>query len=343
MTNVATLMIGQQLKSGWTIRALKPTLSTATGGCFSYCFLATNDKGAEAFVKILDIKLDETLDEPLVDLQMRIQKFNYESDIALSCAEQRLSRVAHAIDRGIISPSGSGAQYPYLLFERAAGDLREQLTTTKYFGPSIAFQVLHDVATAVMQLHGKRIAHQDIKPSNVLNFEADGHKVGDFGSAHFQHNPRPGRHLPIAGDPTYAPPEQLYQYSIDDWLLRRLMSDVYHVGSLALFLFTGDGATTQLARALDPSHHWEVWTGSSNEVMPYIRRATADIISKVRQSDTLLTDSKHHDFVAMLRCLLEPDPSLRGHPSDRAEGVSNGMQRFISRFDVFSVSARLGH
>jgi hypothetical protein len=30
MTNVATLMIGQQLKSGWTIRALKPTLSTAT-------------------------------------------------------------------------------------------------------------------------------------------------------------------------------------------------------------------------------------------------------------------------------------------------------------------------
>jgi hypothetical protein len=46
MTNVATLMIGQQLKSGWTIRALKPTLSTATGGCFSYCFLATNDKCA---------------------------------------------------------------------------------------------------------------------------------------------------------------------------------------------------------------------------------------------------------------------------------------------------------
>ena len=115
MTNVATLMIGQQLKSGWTIRALKPTLSTGTGGCFSYCFIATNDVGAEAFVKILDIKLDETLDEPLVDLQMRIQKFTYESDIALSCADQRLSRVAHAIDRGIISPSGSGNQYPYLL------------------------------------------------------------------------------------------------------------------------------------------------------------------------------------------------------------------------------------
>jgi hypothetical protein len=89
-------MIGQQLKSGWTIRALKPTLSTGTGGCFSYCFLATNDQGEEAFVKILDIKLDETLDEPLVDLQTRIQKFTYESDIALSCADQRLSRVAHA-------------------------------------------------------------------------------------------------------------------------------------------------------------------------------------------------------------------------------------------------------
>ena len=32
MTNVATLMIGQQLKSGWIIRALKPTLPAATGG-----------------------------------------------------------------------------------------------------------------------------------------------------------------------------------------------------------------------------------------------------------------------------------------------------------------------
>jgi hypothetical protein len=90
MTNVATLMIGQQLKSGWTIRALKPTLPAATGGCFSYCFLATNADGAEAFVKILDIKLDETLDEPLVDLQIRV-RFGGEqvSSVALAVEAHR--------------------------------------------------------------------------------------------------------------------------------------------------------------------------------------------------------------------------------------------------------------
>ena len=39
--------------------------------------------------------------------------------------------------------------------------------------------------------------------------------------------------------------------------------------------------------------------------------------------------------------LLEPDPLLRGYPADRSEGVPAGMQRLISRFNVFSESSRV--
>lgn len=39
---------------------------------------------------------------------------------------------------------------------------------------------------AIRQLHAKNIAHQDVKPSNVLDYRTDGHKLGDFGSAHLR-------------------------------------------------------------------------------------------------------------------------------------------------------------
>jgi hypothetical protein len=37
---------------------------------------------------------------------------------------------------------------------------------------------------------------------------------------------------------------------------------------------------------------------------------------------------------------LEPDPTRRGHPQSHAEGVPYGVQRFVSRFDVFSAEAK---
>lgn len=147
--------------------------------------------------------------------------------------------------------------------------------------------------------------------------------------------------LSIAGDPTYAPPEQLYQYAKDDWVFRRLMADVYRLGSLALFLLTGDGATAQLSRQLATEHHWQVWTGSPVDLLPILRRAAADIIGRIDVQISGLKAQNHAELLHVLSCLLEPDPELRGIPAERAEGVPNAMQRLISRFDVLSREARL--
>jgi hypothetical protein len=65
------------------------------------------------FVKVLDIRLNRALSEPLKDLEVRIQRFNYESEIARSCAAERLSRVAHAIADGVLQVGGTLAQFDH--------------------------------------------------------------------------------------------------------------------------------------------------------------------------------------------------------------------------------------
>jgi hypothetical protein len=75
--------------------------------------------------------------------------------------------------------------------------------------------------------------------------------------------------------------------------------------------------------------------------LPILRRAIADGIARVHPEETDLDAAKHAELVQILSYLLEPDPRLRGFPADRAEGVPNGMQRLISKFDVFSEEARL--
>ncbi len=244
MNGVAKRLIGETIDGRWKIVSERRVDPAGTGGTFSHGFIARSTAGEEVFVKVLDIRLNRALPEPLKDLEVRIQRFNYESEIARSCAAERLSRVAHAIADGVLQIGGAdGEGFPYLVFERAVGDLRDQVVRMRKLPPWMSLRVMHNVAVAIRQLHFKNIAHQDVKPSNVFDFDADGHKLGDFGSAHLRARPRPGPILPIAGDPGYAPPEQLYGYSSDDWVLRRLMADVYHLGSLALYLLTSEGAT----------------------------------------------------------------------------------------------------
>lgn len=339
---IAKKLLGRVLEGRWTIESERHVPPNGSGGCFSYGFIARGSDGQEVFVKVLDIRLRSGVAEPLKDLEIRIQRFNYESEIALACAGDRLSRVAHAIALGVLRVEEGGVdEFPYLVFERAAGDLRDQVAREKQMPPWVCYRVLHNVATAIRQLHAKSIAHQDVKPSNVLDYRMAGHKLGDFGSAHARSRLRPGPILPIAGDPGYAPPEQLYRYHIDDWVLRRLMADVYHLGSLVLFLLTAESATARLARQLAPEHHWDVWTGAPEDLVPILRRATSEIIDGVLPEQTGLDTSKHTELTQILRYLLEPDPRLRGYPADRAEGVPNGMQRLISKFDLFSEAARV--
>ena len=142
---------------------------------------------------------------------------------------------------------------------------------------------------------------------------------------------RPGTDHPVAADPTYASPEQLYAHTPADWYTRRFGADLYLLGSLVTFLFTGSGTTPLLADRLRPEHHWDVWTGAYSDVLPYVRDAMEDVMTAVTMQ---MNDSIRRDMEPLDRYLSEPDPGLRGHPRNRTGGGARfGVERFVSGFD----------
>ena len=130
---------------------------------------------------------------------------------------------------------------PYLIFQRAEGDIRDKLDKWKEFEKKFdlawALRSLHHIAIGLQELHGMRIAHQDIKPSNVLVFKLEESKLTDLGSASQVGKPSKSDRMPVAGDVSYAIPEQWYGWSQSLDFENRYLVDLYRLGSLIFFFF----------------------------------------------------------------------------------------------------------
>ena len=324
-------LLGVEIKGGWTISERRKPSVDGTGGCHSFGYLARDKRGNLGFVKVLDTKINRKVKDPLADLQLRIEVFQYECEIARKCLERNMNAIVRAIDYGTIDDGSSDNPLYYILFEMAKSDLREQVDLEGKFDAAFRTRVLHRVSVGVQQLHKAEIAHQDIKPSNVSVFAEDKTKLSDLGHAHWSSKLRPGTEYIIAADPTYAPPEQLYGYASKEWETRRFGADLYLLGSLIAYLFTGVGATTLLDEQLRSEHHWTKWRGTYADVLPYVRDAMETVLN------TVIAETKKagcDELDPLVRYLCEPDPSKRGHPQNRSgSGGRFGVERFVSRFD----------
>ena len=322
---------GMRLDDGWTLERRRDLSVNGTGACNSVGYIAKHDNGAVGFVKVLDTRIDRYAPDPLDDLQLRVDAFQYERQILERCTNRNMSAIVRAIGFGRLDGDRSANPLYYLVFEMAERDLREHVDINQRFDLAYRLRVLHRAALGIQQLHNDQIAHQDLKPSNVFLFPQETIKLGDMGHAHIRDQKRPGRAYAIAADPTYAPPEQLYGHTSADWYLRRFGADLYLLGSLIAFLFTGSGTTPLLANRIRPEHHWEVWTGTYYDVLPYVRDAMEDVVDAVISS---MGESVREHLTPLARYLCEPDPTLRGHPANRAgRGARFGVERFVSRFD----------
>lgn len=96
------------------------------------------------------------------------------------CLNRRIRRVVRAIGQGSIAIEGFPNEIHYILLELADNDLREHATQQKTRDSALNMRILHQVALAIEALHYNQIAHQDLKPSNVLLFEEETAKVGDL-------------------------------------------------------------------------------------------------------------------------------------------------------------------
>ena len=337
----AESLLGRTLEGGWVVteRIVRPP--SATGGAYSVTYLAERD-GARAFVKALDYSKafgNGGAHTPEI-LQYMTAAFNFEKAVLDRCLAKRMKRIALPIGSGSLDVPGAMpiSRVDYLILEMADRDVRAHLDALTEFDAAWRVRTLHHAATALIQLHAELIAHQDLKPSNVLVFNQKAAKITDFGRSARLGYASPHDHLCCAGDMGYSAPELLYGYEIPEWKRRRLGNDVYMLGSLVYFFFTGTSITAVIMSFLHHSHLPKNWGGEYAGVLPYIRDAFDRAIKEfIDSGDKVLAKPLVADLTTIVRELCDPDPTLRGDPKNRGtHRPQHGLERYVTRFNVIA-------
>ena len=281
--------------------------------------------------------------DPARMLQALTEAFNLERDILE--ISKRLSNIVTVVADGtLVVDSQAAGQQPvqYLILELADESLRRMAVVSRRLPMSVALSALHNVANGLRQLHGRQVAHQDMKPSNVLRFPDGDFKVCDVGRASVKGRPAPHDHLPVAGDRGYAPLELLYGQMDPDFVVRRWGCGAYLLGSLATFLICGAPMTALVVGELDPSAQPPAWNGTYAAALPQVRAAFARAIDRV--TIEIPTETPYREeLMRCVRQLCDPDPALRGHPNTRATLATVGnvydLERYVSIFNRLAKAA----
>ena len=337
----AQMLTGAVLDGGWHVVSPITRTTDDTGGYFSCGYWVEAPDGRKGFLKALDYSKAFETSDPARALQSLTAAYNFERTMLGRCQVSRLDRVVTAISDGTHEVPGAGqlSRVQYIIFERADGNVRAHADTTRQFDLAWSLRSLHHVATGLLQLHGQGIAHQDLKPSNVLVFGDGGSKIADLGRASTREIVAPHEELIVAGDMSYAPPELLYRHIDPDWSRRRLGCDAYLLGSMIAFFFTGTGMTANLIGKLDDSHHHTRWGGNYADVLPYLRYAFSSVLAEIRSR---MPNEFRDDLSAMLAQLCDPDPSLRGHPKNRGHSdIQFSLERYVSSLDLLAQKAEI--
>lgn len=336
----ASALLGLTVGDGWLVVAEVPTSDHASGGQHSRGYIVESPDGRRAYLKALDFSSALQSDDVAGELAKATHAYVFERDLLQRCEQQRLTRIVRALDAGQTHVANVPG-FPtvnYLILELADGDVRKYIDEDRG-DVGWALRVLRQVATGLKQLHANRMAHQDIKPSNVLIFDPETSKIGDLGRALSRDQESPYEEHQILGTPMYAPIEILYGYRATEWTTRCQSCDMYLLGSLCMFLFGDAGMTPALITQLPAEFQFWNWSDSYEEVLPFIRDAFCRVIDEFEQC---LPECIREQMVAITQELCDPDPIRRGHPKTRRElGSPYRLDRYISLFNELETRVRV--
>lgn len=342
---------GVVLKSGWTVGLKLVRSPNATGGNFGVGYHVR--RGAEqAFLKAIDFIGALRDSDPISKLAELVSHAQWERDMLGYCGERKMSRVVRLLDHEYVYPPGlenqPAMQVSCLVTEIGECDLRKKLDLVSNPTHSWKLHVLRDVALALDQLHGGGIAHQDVKPSNVISLPLQNSdttsagaqpartasppamKLTDVGRVVSRNKTGPFDHVKWPGDWRYAPPEKFYGFSAPEWHDERVAADAYMLGSLLVYLFTGLPMTTLLRDALPEQFRPENWqAGFDTALLPVLVNAQSEVLALHLAPQ--LPDGMRDALMTMTIELTHPDPRKRGDPGARAQGLV-GIDRYSQRF-----------
>lgn len=324
---------GMTLQDGWTIHGRIERAAGQTGAHFSTGYIAKHEDGRIAFVKALDFSKAFQDDDPSRALESLTSAFNFERDVLDVCNGQKMRNIVKAIGSGIVKVDDSAlGKVQYLLFEPAESDLRKAISAFNELSLVWCLKVLHHAALGLEQLHSNQIAHQDVKPSNVLLFEKalSLAKLSDLGCASRKGTDSPRDKMKIPGAWSYAPPELLYGQVSEDWNVRRQATDMFQLGNLASFLLTGT-TISQLINFHTPEDFKPLhWKGTYSEILTVIRDSFGKAMNDLR---VCLDGEIQVEIVKIIQELCDPDPTQRGHRRTIFDSeIQYSMRPYVSRF-----------
>lgn len=342
---------GAKAGRSWLVKKKLTRPKGGTGGTFSVGYVASDSTGEDFFLKATDIGLLR-VDERKSRLEQMSEALNlqcFEREMLDICTTSGMNRIVRAVDYGELEVVHEGVKefVFFIVFEKAVGDIRSSARDYRKTGISWVPRVVHNMALATSQLHRKNISHNDIKPSNLLVFDAAIQKLSDLGRATCADHNGPWDKLKEAGDCNYSAPEAWgYFYDTPIFGTRvehtyRKRFDLYMLGSLIYFLLTEQSLNTVMAVYRRPEYGPSNWTGDFASILPYLQDVHGQAMTQMDQEVLSTYGEGGYDHLSeilqVVRYLTNVDPDLRGDPRNNRAGLQNyDLQRLISRTDVMS-------
>jgi serine/threonine protein kinase len=346
--NAAHSLENHTLNSGWLVKKKQERNINQSGANFSVGYIVERN-GKSAFLKAFDFsaflshaipKVGEEEVDPVDVINDMTNAYIYERDLSKHCKDKHVTKVAFVKESGQKYLMGYPIPLvPYLIFDLADGDVRKTMHLSESLDYAWRFKSLHDIAIGLKQLHAIEVSHQDIKPSNILVFSNES-KLGDLGRSICENVDGPYSKMSFSGDKTYAPPEIWYKYYEKEWKKRVYATDCYMLGSMVVFYFTGISMTALLRKHIPDSFGWERWTGTFEELAPYLDNSFSKALDEFKSN--IVREDYEIELTKLVEYLCNPFPDKRGHPKSISnKGNSYGMERFVTILDVLKRKAEL--
>jgi len=330
-------LLGKTLHNDWVVTGQCENVTSRTGGIYS-AYYEVSKGNQRGFLKAFDYSGADLAGASSDEMSKINTAYNYEKHVLETCTRKGIKNVVRFIDAGEIEVPEI-EKYPkvvYLILEQGIQSCKALLAD-----PNVDWSwkliSLHQVASGLNQLHRAEIAHQDMKPSNVVTMQDGVSRITDFGSASYKTHPiNPPAFLNLyQGTREYAPPELLYGGGIGNGQnpfesLQR-PCDAYLLGSMIVFYFSNISMTALIQNNLAPQWSWNQAANQGNYsvVKPYVSMAFAKAMEDFAEEMKIYPF--HSELVDSVRYLCNPDPYQRGHPKGLHLKIGqHSLERFVS-------------